>query len=146
MHTALQRTLVAALATWLSFLSGCESTGANKQVPRGSVSANEAARAAAILETQEPGRVSGPGTGRSMLPLYGSSSYIVVDPVDFFDLKRGMVVAYRNHMGRNVAHRLVSKENFYWRVEGINNERIDSERVTPENLIGVVYATFHGAE
>jgi len=80
-----------------------------------------------------------------MEPLMGGNSYLVIDPIDYQDLRPGMLVAYRNLAGRRVVHQLVAKEGHYWTVRGINNVQEDADFVTPDNLIGVVYGTFHGA-
>jgi len=37
----------------------------------------------------------------------------------------------------------VEKLSHGWRVEGLNNDEEDPELVTPQNLIGVVYATLN---
>jgi hypothetical protein len=42
-----------------------------------------------------------------------------------------------------VVHRLVIKLADGWRIMGLNNDRIDDELVTPQNLIGVIYASFN---
>jgi len=130
-------------------LAGCQTnegkaSGSATRAPHSGVGLRDVDRAAQTVEQQSPGRLSGPGKGQSMAPLYGSNSYVVIDEIDFYDLEPGMVVVYRNSSGHNVAHQLVRRDGFTWIVEGINNRRIDGERVTPENLIGVVYASFHG--
>lgn len=79
-----------------------------------------------------------------MQPLYGPNSYLLIEPIDYRQLKPGMIVAYRDLGGRRVVHRLVSREGDYWTVEGINNAHPDADYVTADNLIGVVYGAFHG--
>lgn len=77
-----------------------------------------------------------------MKPVYGENTVLVLQKVAFDSLKAGMNVAYRNQSGRIVLHRLVALESGRWRVRGLNNEDEDDERVTPENLLGIVYAAF----
>ena len=52
-------------------------------------------------------------------------------------------MAYRNQRGVRVVHRLVVKLADGWRIIGINNDRVDDDVVTRENLIGVIYASFN---
>jgi hypothetical protein len=66
---------------------------------------------------------------------------LVVAPIAFVDLQEGMTVVYTNRHGRRVAHQLLSLTRRGWRVQGLNNQAEDAELVTPENLIGVVYAS-----
>lgn len=78
-----------------------------------------------------------------MAPLYGDSSMIVVNEIAFNILTAGMNVAFLNDQGRRVIHRLIEWDaDGNWIVKGINNNTPDTSRVTPKNLIGVVYASF----
>lgn len=81
--------------------------------------------------------------GKSMLPFFGEGSVVVVKKIDPVKLRAGMVVVYTNRFGETVAHRLVAAEQGGWVAQGYNNEQADSTLVNAENLIGVVYATFH---
>ena len=76
-----------------------------------------------------------------MKPVYGDNTMLVVAPIAFADLQAGMTVVYTNRLGRRVAHQLLSPTRRGWRVQGLNNQAEDAELVTPENLIGVVYAS-----
>ena len=78
-----------------------------------------------------------------MAPVYGDNTLLVINPINYADLKPGMTVAYVNSQGLRVVHKLVSKTKGGWFVAGINNTRIDEDLVTPQNLIGVIYASFH---
>jgi hypothetical protein len=53
-----------------------------------------------------------------------------------------MQVGYVNEAGQRVVHVLLSQDARGWRVQGLNNDSMDQERVTRYNLIGVVYASF----
>ncbi len=68
---------------------------------------------------------------------------LVISAVPYDTLQAGMTVAYRNLRGVEVVHKLIEKTYRGWRVEGLNNEEADFELVTPQNLIGVVYATLN---
>jgi hypothetical protein len=57
-----------------------------------------------------------------------------------------MTVAYLNRRGHQVVHQIIAKEAVGWRVQGLNNEIEDLDRVTRENLLGVIYASFAAEE
>lgn len=78
-----------------------------------------------------------------MAPIYGDNTMLVVTKIAFHELEPGMQVAYLNDRERRVVHRLVRQISpEAWTVQGFNNEHLDASRVTPWNLIGVVYASF----
>jgi len=81
--------------------------------------------------------------GKSMLPFFGEGSVVVVKKIDPAKLRTGMVVVYKNRFGETVAHRLVAAAQGGWVAQGYNNDQADSTLVNADNLIGVVYATFH---
>ena len=81
--------------------------------------------------------------GVSMLPYFGSGSVLVVKSLPAEKLRAGMVVVYKNRFNETVAHRLVNATAAGWTAAGYNNREADSTPVTAENLVGVVYATFH---
>ncbi|MBP8257192.1 MAG: hypothetical protein KAX37_07685 [Opitutaceae bacterium] len=76
-----------------------------------------------------------------MAPVFTEDTILVVAKSRYQDLQPGMKVAYMSHDGRQVVHQLVDRTPDGWRVRGINNGEIDSERVTSRNLLGVVYAS-----
>jgi len=82
------------------------------------------------------------GSGESMLPVYGENTVLVITKIDYDRLQPGMQVAYTSQGGAQVVHVLIEKEAGGWRVKGLNNEVEDHDRVTPSDLIGVVYASF----
>lgn len=141
---------------WLGFLSsasiGVFSAGCATETfrppspalppPSVAVPKNQAWRDAEALAALDPSRLTVIGSGESMKPVYGENTVLVLQKVAFDSLKAGMNVAYRNQSGRIVLHRLVALESGRWRVRGLNNEDEDDERVTPENLLGIVYAAF----
>lgn len=85
-----------------------------------------------------PGAIAFRGLGDSMEPLFASRTAVVVAPVDFTALKKGMTVVYRNGAGRLVAHALVGNMRAGWIAQGVGNAEEDEGFVTRENLVGVV--------
>ena len=83
--------------------------------------------------------------GDSMLPYFGDGAVLVIKPAAASQLRPGMVVVYTNAFNETVAHRIVSADAGGCTVQGYNNTRADTTRVTAANLQGVVYATFHSA-
>ncbi len=77
-----------------------------------------------------------------MLPVYGENTVLVLQKVPYENLVAGMNVAYRNDHGAVVLHRLIAKDSGGWRAIGLNNPEEDPARVTPYNLLGIVYAAF----
>lgn len=110
-------------------------------VPSANVQKVQAWRDAEMLAARDPGRTALVGGGASMNPVYGDNTMLVAVPIDFKDLQAGMYVVYLNRQNRRVAHRLVAKEGKGWRAQGLNNPDEDNDLVTPENLIGVIYAS-----
>jgi hypothetical protein len=110
------------------------------------VTRNQAWRDAEVIASLDPNRLTVIGAGLSMRPIYGENTVLVLQKVPFASLKSGMNVAYRNERGGVVLHRLVAKDERGWRAVGFNNEIEDYERVTPENLLGTVYAAFANAD
>ncbi len=111
--------------------------------PSADVNVNDAWRDAKLVAGREPGRTPAVGAGSSMQPVYGDNTMLVISPIDYEQLRPGMTVAYVNHRGVRVVHRLVEKLADGWRVQGLNNDRVDDDVVTRKNLIGVIYASFN---
>jgi hypothetical protein len=103
----------------------------NAPPPSVDVTRNQAWRDAEAVAGLEPDRLTVIGAGDSMLPVYGENTVLVLQKV-----------AYRNDHGAVVLHRLVAKDARGWRAIGLNNSKEDSTRVTPYNLLGIVYAAF----
>jgi hypothetical protein len=102
----------------------------------------EAEKAAA----QIPGAEALWGVGSSMEPLYASNTAIIVAPVKFEELKRGMTVVYMNSRGRMVAHSLKGDMPKGWIAQGVNNDREDDDLVTRRNLIGVIVKAYSASD
>jgi len=99
---------------------------------------NRAEAAAAVIS----GAAAFWGVGESMEPLYTSRTAIVVAPVKFKELKKGMTVVYLNRRGRMVAHALTGDIPQGWIAQGVNNDEEDDDVVTKDNLIGVIVQAF----
>jgi hypothetical protein len=102
----------------------------------------EAEKAAANI----PGAETFWGVGESMEPLYTSSTAIIIAPVNFSALKKGMTVVYMNSRGRMVAHSLKTDMPKGWIAQGVNNDREDHDLVTKKNLIGVIVKAYSASE
>lgn len=126
----------------LLILTACESSQSQLQSsapPSSPLGSRDALAAAMDLQDAEEGRQAGLGRGASMEPLYGENAVLIIVPIEFSELKRGMLVAYRNAQGHRVVHQLVERDSYGWVAMGLNNGREDRERVTVYNLEGVVY-------
>lgn len=86
------------------------------------------------------------GSGDSMTPIYRNGTSVVVTPVRYGQLRKGMAVVYVNRRGQYVAHLLVARKAGGWVAVGAANSSADGELVTPDNLIGVVTQAFTAAE
>jgi len=131
--------------------AGCASgpfDPADKATPASDVGRMQAWRDAEAVAAMGHGRLSVMGAGESMLPVYGEGTALVLSKINFAALRPGMQVAYMNDAGRQVVHVLVSfdERTGGWRVRGLNNENDDHSRVTPGNIVGVVYASFAPGE
>lgn len=113
--------------------------------PRTNVPLDTALADARLLATRKPGLTVVRVAGDSMLPYFGDGAVLVVKRAAAAQLQPGMIVLYTNALNETVAHRIVTADAAGCTVQGYNNDRADSTRVTAENLQGVVYATFHSA-
>lgn len=110
--------------------------------PQAELRTPEEARALALQTARElPGAFVVRGTGDSMLPLYPSGTFLVVQPQPYEGLSRGMTVVFRNGE-RSITHLLVAKTGDGWRTAGLNNRRHDYMAVHAGNIRGVVVAAF----
>lgn len=139
-----------------TLLAGCETDGeppaarrmatpapvlGGKATPSANVSKLQAWKDAELIASLAPGRLEVIGTGESMRPVYGEATILVISRIKFEELQVGMTVAYTNQRGTRVVHQLLAKDALGWRIQGLNNRIEDRERVTRDNLIGVVYAS-----
>ncbi len=129
-------------------LGGCVSvpegvdTGSVVPPPRVEVTRNQAWRDAESVAALDPARLTVIGAGASMRPIYGENTVLVLQKIPYESLTAGMNVAYRSDRGGLVLHRLIALDAGGWRAGGLNNETEDRGRVTPHNLLGIVYAAF----
>jgi hypothetical protein len=114
-----------------------------KQTPEPTlVPAGEQMKRAEKVAAELPGASVFWGVGRSMEPLYASGTAVIVAPIAFKELKKGMTVLYTNRRGRMVAHSLTGDLPKGWIAQGVNNDEEDDDLVTKENLIGVIVHAF----
>ncbi len=78
------------------------------------------------------------GVGQSMEPLYAANTAVVVAPIKYDNVKKGMTVVYVKRNGRRVAHSVIGETRGGYLVQGVNNDEPDAEVVNEGNLIGVV--------
>ena len=117
-----------------------------KQTPESTiVAAGEQMKRAEAAAAQIEGGYAFWGVGSSMEPLFTSHTAVVVAPVKFKELKKGMTVVYMNSRGRMVAHSLVGDLPKGWIAQGVGNAEEDDDLVTKDNLIGVIVGAFADA-
>jgi hypothetical protein len=106
-------------------------------------SPGEAAALARNIAAANPGAFVIRGQGESMQPLYPSGTLLVVLPLPYEQLRRGMTVMFRQDgTNRAIAHVLVAKTSNGWRTAGLKNRRDDYVSVNPGNIAGAVIAAF----
>jgi signal peptidase I len=86
------------------------------------------------------------GIGRSMEPLYATNTAVIVQEINYDDIKKGMTVVYMKSTGVRVCHSVVGETRGGLLVQGVNNDEEDAELVTPENFIGVIVQAFASAD
>lgn len=89
-----------------------------------------------------PGAAAFWGVGDSMEPLFSDQTAIVVAPINFKQLKKGMTVVYVNSRGRMVAHSLTGDLPKGWIAQGVGNDEEDDDLVTKHNLVGVIVQAY----
>lgn len=143
--------LVGAVVAAVSAQAGIKSTkllsAISENTPKPTIVAQgsqfrEAEKAAATI----PGAEALWGMGTSMEPLYASNTAIIVAPVKFNELKKGMTVVYMSSRGRMVAHSLKTDMPKGWIVQGLNNDDEDDDLVTRKNIVGVIVKAYSASE
>ena len=89
-----------------------------------------------------PGAQTFWGVGQSMQPLYAPNTALVVKPVAYDEIKKGMTVVYVKKNGHVVAHSVIDEDAKGYVVQGVNNNEADPESVNEGNMIGVVVAAY----
>jgi signal peptidase I len=82
------------------------------------------------------------GIGRSMEPLYATNTAVIVQEINYEDIKKGMTVVYLKSTGVRVAHSVVGETRGGYLVQGVNNDEEDAELVTKDNFIGIVVQAY----
>jgi hypothetical protein len=106
------------------------------------VSSGEQIRSAEQAAKTIPGAEAMWGVGDSMEPLFSSHTAIVVAPIDFNKLEKGMTVVYQSRDGHMVAHSITGDVPKGWIAQGVNNDQEDDDLVTADNLIGVIVVAY----
>jgi signal peptidase I len=89
-----------------------------------------------------PGAIAYLGIGESMEPLYAPNTAVIVMPIKYDHIKKGMTVVYVKSNGRRVAHSVIGETRDGYLVQGVNNDDADAEVVNENNLIGVVVQAY----
>jgi hypothetical protein len=110
------------------------------------VAAGTQMKSAEAAAAQIHGGMAFYGVGKSMEPLFASRTAVVVAPVQFKELRKGMTVVYMSSRGRMVAHSLKGDVPKGWIAQGVGNEDEDDDLVTRDNLIGVIVDAFAEAQ
>jgi len=114
-----------------------------KHTPASTIVGNgQQIKAAEAAAAEIPGAEAMWGVGESMEPLYASHTAIVVAPVEYKHLQKGMTVVYMNGAGRMVAHALTGDVPKGWIAQGVNNDQEDDDLVTADNLVGVIVKAY----
>ncbi len=101
------------------------------------------------LAEQQAAKVGGQalwGIGSSMEPLYAPGTAVVVTPMNYDDIKKGMTVVYRKANGRYVAHSVIGEDGKGYIVQGVNNDEPDEISVNEKNMVGVITAAYSANE
>ena len=93
-----------------------------------------------------PGAQAFWGIGRSMEPLYATNTAVVVQEIDYEDIKKGMTVVYLKSTGVRVCHSVVGETTGGYLVQGVNNDVEDAELVTKDNFIGIIVQAYASAD
>lgn len=125
---------------WL-VAGGCQSDTADR--PSAALDVRTALLAAKGLEALDTGRMTTVGAGRSMMPVFGDDTVVVISAIPYDELEPNMFAAYYSDDGRAVIHELIDEQPRGWLAKGLNNASVDAELITEQNLIGVVYAVLH---
>ncbi len=99
-------------------------------------------KAAETAAAALPGAQAFWGIGRSMEPLYATNTAIVVQPIDYEHIKKGMTVVYIKSNGVRVCHSVVGETTGGYLVQGVNNDVEDAELITPGNFIGIIVQAY----
>lgn len=121
------------------WIQGCFTGGSPRPV---NIAETAAWQQASALAENTPTAFVLVGTGRSMHPLYGAGTILVLQKPPYGELRCGQTVLYRTKHQKIVAHLLVAKVRDGWRARGLNNALHDMEPVNADNLVGIVIAAF----
>jgi hypothetical protein len=106
------------------------------------VSEGQQIRMAEKAAAEIPGAEAMWGVGESMEPLFATHTAIVVAPVAYKELQKGMTVVYVNRRGNMVAHALTGDLPKGWIAQGVNCDQEDDDLVTADNLVGVIVKAY----
>lgn len=102
----------------------------------------EARHLAKTVVASAPGAFVMRGQGQSMQPLYPDGTLLVVQPIAYENLTRGMTVVFQSPDQRSITHVLVAKTANGWRTSGLNNRQPDFLPINSHRIRGVVIAAY----
>jgi hypothetical protein len=151
MHPATYRlTQLFALLFWLGLAwfiltkcTGCASVPTMTNVPLPQATNGHALESAQAYAAQIHGAKIFFGQGVSMKPAYSAGAVVVVAPESYSTLRRGLAVVYRRQNGLVVCHVVSGWCLRGYIVQGLNNDKWDSECVTPKNYLGIAVAVYN---
>jgi hypothetical protein len=115
----------------------------NAEAPRSGISISVAAEESARITELNFSWTIYRAAGDSMHPHYGANSLLIVNKVSISDLRKGMIVLYRDHEGDVVGHSVAAMDESGIRAKGTYTDKLDPTPITSENLIGVVLGVMH---
>jgi hypothetical protein len=138
--------IVALIAAGLMGPSGCKAPEMQTHMsPPLAVITGNPWQEATLVSKRVPRSIVLIGHGKSMEPLYPEGTVLVLQRLNWDNLRAGMTAVYNKdpdnpyHM---VAHLLLKKDLGEWRTQGFNNAKPDETWVTEKNYIGTVVAAF----
>jgi signal peptidase I len=81
--------------------------------------------------------------GESMEPQINNNTLLLLASATYAELRPGMTVVYRDASGDLVAHRVIEQTPDGWVSKGLNNGSVDPQKVTAQNLQGIVFGYVH---
>lgn len=117
----------------------------NAEAPRSGISISMAAEESARITSLNSGWTIYRADGDSMHPHYGANSLLIVREVAVSELRKGMIVLYRDHEGDVVGHTVADVNAHGVRAKGTYTENLDPTPITGENIVGVVLGVMHAS-
>ncbi len=135
----LSATALGSAKSRAAYIAGHYVEGSPAAVFRPLAEARDLAKA---VVASAPGAFVIRGQGQSMQPLYPNGTLLIVQPIAYENLIRGMTVVFQSPDKRSITHLLVAKTADGWRTSGLNNHNPDFLPVNSQSIRGVVIAAY----